>query len=124
MGIFRFFKKREGKPPVLLRCTNCRHECNINHDKIVILQLPRSPKSICTIMEECSICHIGFMLAVDYTDDDGKRYEYRKMRPKIKKLDHKIFTEPADGSSDDTIEDPDDLYDDSDDTDCYFFNDY
>jgi len=84
MAIFPFFKKKD---PVLLRCTECSYELDIPHKKVRSLIRQNKNDPVCTIKEPCHICHIGFMIPVNYTHSDGKQYLFDQLKPEIKNLD-------------------------------------
>lgn len=83
MDIFRFFKP---KPPVLLRCTHCYYEFDIPHKEVPLLIKRNKNDTVCPVKEPCHICHIGFMIPVNYTHN-GKLYLFSKIKPKIKNMD-------------------------------------
>jgi hypothetical protein len=59
-------------------------------EKELRLMARRSPPSApCPFSDPCHICHIGFMIPVDYKTDEGKRYLYENVKPLVKKLDPK-----------------------------------
>lgn len=100
MDIFSFFKK---KPPVLLRCTECSFEYELSQKEVRLLERQNSFDPVCTVKEECHICHIGFMIPVNYTDCFGKQYIFHEIKPKIKNLDpntlHERIFEHAEGEN-------------------------
>ena len=42
---------------------------------------------VCPVKEECDMCHIGFMVPVNYTNKHEKTYLFHEMKSKIKNLD-------------------------------------
>jgi hypothetical protein len=84
MGIIHFFSK---KKPVLLRCTNCYFEYDLSPREVRLLEKKNRQDPICSLKEECEICHVGFMIPVNYTDKNGKKYLYHEVKPEIKQLD-------------------------------------
>jgi len=42
---------------------------------------------VCPVKELCDICHIGFMIPVEYTDKQGNVFLFSEIKPKIKNLD-------------------------------------
>ena len=96
MDIFRFFKK---KAPVLLRCTECAYEYELSPREVRLLEKQNAHDTVCPVHEPCHICHIGFMIPVNYTDKNGKLFLFDKIKPKIKNLDpntvmERIFNDP------------------------------
>ena len=90
MDIFRCFRK---KPPVLMRCTECNYEFDLSMREIRLLAKQNAADPVCPIKEPCHICHIGFMIPVNYTHKDGKQYLFHQLKPKIKNLDPKTVME-------------------------------
>ena len=88
MGIFHFFSKKQ-KPPVLVRCTHCSYELPLLAREVRLLETRNAGDPVCSVKEECDICHIGFMIPVHYTDQHGKTYLFHDLKPKIKNLDPK-----------------------------------
>ena len=84
MAFIHFFSK--GKP-VLLRCTNCYFEYDLSPKEVRLLEKKNRQDPICPLKEECEICHIGFMIPVNYTDKNNKISLYHEVKPKIKHLD-------------------------------------
>ena len=84
MAFFHFFKK---KKPTLLRCTECYYEYDISSEEVCILMKQNKDDSLCPVKEPCHICHIGFMIPVNYTDKQGKQYLFHEIKPHIKNLD-------------------------------------
>lgn len=96
MAFFRFFKKEN---PVLMRCTECNYEYELSTREVRLLEKQNAHDLVCPCKEECHICHIGFMIPVNYTDKHGKQYLYHEIKPKIKNLDpnsvmERIFENP------------------------------
>lgn len=96
MDIFRFFKKI---PPVLTRCTECSFEYDLSPREVRLLEKQNANDAICPVKEPCHICHIGFMIPVNYVARSGKRYLFHEIKPKIKNLDpntvmERIFENP------------------------------
>ncbi len=85
MGIFNFFSKKN-KLPVLVRCTYCYYEFDLSPGEVRLLETQNARDPVCSVKEECDICHIGFMIPVNYTDKQGKTYLFHEMKPKIKNL--------------------------------------
>lgn len=85
MGIFHFFFKKN-KLPVLVRCTHCYYEFDLSPREVRLLETQNADDPVCSVKEECDICHIGFMIPVNYTDKRGKTYLFHEMKPKIKNL--------------------------------------
>jgi hypothetical protein len=99
MALIPFFNKP--KKPVLIRCTYCEYELEITAKEVRQLKRKYAHDPVCPIKAECDICHIGFMIPVDYVDRDGKCYIFNTIKPAIKNLDpdtvmDRIF-ENADG---------------------------
>jgi len=97
MGIFRFFVKEKG--PVLLRCTECNYEFDLSVREVRLLARQNVDDPVCPVKEPCHMCHIGFMIPVDYTDKTGKQYLFHEIKPKIRNLDpdtvmERIFDHP------------------------------
>ncbi len=86
MAIFPFFSKRN-KQPTLVRCTHCNYEFHLSPREVRILETQNVGDSVCPVKEECDICHIGFMIPVNYTDKLGNVYLFNEIKPKIKNLD-------------------------------------
>lgn len=96
MDIFRCFRKR---PPMLMRCTECNYEFEFSMREIRLILNKNAADPVCPIKEPCHICHIGFMIPVNYTHKDGKRYFFLQIKPKITNLDpntvgNRIFENP------------------------------
>ena len=85
MDIFRFFVKK--KEPVLLRCTECNYELDLSLREVCLLERQNVDDLVCPVKKPCHICHIGFMVPVNYTDKTGKQYLFHEIKPKIKNLD-------------------------------------
>ena len=86
MDIFHFFSKKH-RQPVLVRCTHCYYEFHLSPREVRLLEGKNADDPVCSVKEECEICHIGFMLPVKYTDKQGKTYLFHELKPKIKNLD-------------------------------------
>lgn len=86
MAIFRFFKKKN-KEPIVLRCTHCDYELDYSPREMLVLKKLSPDDTVCPFKVECDICHLGFMIPVNYTDKYGKRYLFHEIKPKIKSLD-------------------------------------
>ena len=84
MDIIHFFRKKQ---PLLVRCTNCYFEFDLSPREVRLLEKKNREDPICPVKEECEMCHIGFMIPVNYTDKTGKKYQYHEIKPKIKQLD-------------------------------------
>ena len=97
MDIFRFFKK---KPPILLRCTHCYYEFDLSLKEVRLIERQNSFDPVCTLKEECHICHIGFMIPVNHTDIFGNKYLFHEIKPKIKNLDPDTVMERIFGHTD------------------------
>lgn len=98
MDIFRFLKKPM-PTPIPMRCSHCNYELEFSTREVRLLQLKNPADPICSIKEACHICHIGFMIPVNFTDKQGKHYLFHKIKPKIKNLDtdtvmNRIFENP------------------------------
>ena len=96
MAIINFFKKY---PPALLRCTECDFEDEFSHQELRRLAKRQPRNSPCPFQTPCHICHIGFMIPVNYHAPDGKHYLFQNIKPLIKNLDQdtlmeRIFTHP------------------------------
>jgi len=96
MDISRFFRKKE---PVLMRCTECNFEFPLSQKEISQLEKRNAHDPVCSVQEPCHICHIGFMIPVNYTDKHGKHYLFDEIKPEIKNLDpntvmERIFESP------------------------------
>lgn len=90
MDILSCFKK---SPPVLLRCTECEYEDEFSLPELRRLAKHQPQDSPCPFQTECHICHLGFMIPVDYSAPDGKHYRFHEIKPKIKSLDPKTLME-------------------------------
>lgn len=86
MGIFRFFSKKK-RQPTLLRCTYCNYEFHLSPGEVRLLCTQNAGDPVCPAKELCDICHIGFMIPVEYTDKQGNVYLFSEIKPKIKNLD-------------------------------------
>ncbi len=84
MAIFSLFKKKE---PVPMKCTKCRYEYDLSPREIRRLEKQNAGDPVCPVKEPCHVCHIGFMIPVQYTDKTGKQYLFHKIKPQIKNLD-------------------------------------
>lgn len=91
MGIFHFFSK-EKKQPVLVRCTYCSYEFPLLPREVRLLETRNAADPVCPVKEECDICHIGFVIPVNYTDRHGNTYLFHELKPIIKNLDPKTVT--------------------------------
>lgn len=91
MGISHFFSK-DKKQPILVRCTHCSYEFHLLPDEVRLLETRNAGDPLCSIKEECDICHIGFMIPVKYTDKQGKVFLFHEIKPNIKNLDPKTVT--------------------------------
>lgn len=96
MAILNFFKKY---PPALLRCTECDFEDEFSHQELRRLAKRQPRNSPCPFQTPCHICHIGFMIPVNYQSPDGKHYLFQNIKPLIKNLDQdtlmeRIYTHP------------------------------
>ena len=85
MGIFNFFSKKH-KLPILVRCTYCYYEFDLSPREVRLLETKNAGDHVCSVKEECDICHVGFMIPVNYTDKRGKTYLFHETKPKIKNL--------------------------------------
>ncbi len=99
MGIFHFFSKEKKLPvsfdptqDMLVRCTHCTYEYHLLPEEVRLLETKNIGDPVCLVKQECDICHIGFMIPVNYTDRYGKTYLFHEIKPKIKNLDPKIVT--------------------------------
>jgi hypothetical protein len=97
MDISHFFVKK--KEPVLVRCTECNYEFDLSSREVRLLERQNALDSVCPVKEPCHMCHIGFMIPVNYTDKTGKQYLFCEIKPKIKNLDpdtvmERIFDHP------------------------------
>ena len=86
MGIFPFFSKKK-KQPTLVRCTHCNYEFHLSPREVRLLCSQNADDPVCPVKEECDVCHIGFMIPVEYTDKQGNVYLFNEIKPKIKNLD-------------------------------------
>lgn len=98
MDISRLFRK---KSPVVLQCTECTYELEYSPGEIRRLERKNASDPVCPIKDPCHICHIGFMIPVNYLAKDGKQYLFDEIKPKIKNLDpdtvmERIFENPDD----------------------------
>lgn len=96
MAILSFFKTY---PPTLLRCTECEYEDMFTYKELHRLAKRQPKNSPCPFQTECHICHIGFMIPVDYQSPDGKHYLFDYIKPLIKNLGQdtlmeRIYTHP------------------------------
>lgn len=99
MGIFHFFSKKQ-KPPIpfdpaqdmLVRCTHCSYEFHLLPEEVPLLETRNACDPVCSVKEECDICHIGFMIPLNYTNKHGKTYLFHELKPKIKSLDPNTVT--------------------------------
>ena len=85
MAIFPFFSKTI--LPVLVRCTYCYDEFYLSPREIRLLESQNALDPICPVKEECDMCHIGFTIPVNYTNNHGNTFLFHEMKPKIKNLD-------------------------------------
>lgn len=84
MAIFSLFKKH---PPILFRCTHCEYEFELTLKEVRLLEKLNKDDPVCQAKEPCHICHIGFMIPVNYTDKLGKQLLFHQIKPNIKNLD-------------------------------------
>ena len=84
MGIFSWFKKH---PPVLFRCTHCSFEFELPIIEVRLLEYQNLTDTVCQAKEPCHMCHIGFMIPVNYTNKQGKSFLFHQIKPLIKNLD-------------------------------------
>ncbi len=85
MATFPFFSNKI--QTVLVRCTYCYDEFYLSPREVRLLETKNTGDTLCPVKEECDMCHIGFMIPVNYTDYHGKTYLFHEMKPKIKNLD-------------------------------------
>jgi hypothetical protein len=83
MAIFRFFSKKK-RQPTLLRCTYCNYEFHLSPREVRLLCTQNAGDPVCPAKELCDICHIGFMIPVEYTDKQGNVYLFSEIKPKTK----------------------------------------
>jgi len=96
MAILNFFKKH---PPALLHCTYCEFEDEFTYRELRRLAKRQPRNSPCLFQMPRHICHIGFMIPVNYHAPDGKHYLFENIKPLIKNLDQdtlmeRIYTHP------------------------------
>ncbi len=84
MGFFNLFKNNQ---QVLLRCTECAYEEELSVREVYLLKKQNRNDSLCPFKEPCHICHIGFMIPVNFTDNHGKQFLFHEIKPHIKNLD-------------------------------------
>jgi hypothetical protein len=84
MGIMHFCRTRQ---KVLVRCTHCYFEDDLSPEEVYRLERENRNDPLCSVKEECDICHIGFMIPVNYTDKTGKTYRFHEIKPLIQPLD-------------------------------------
>ncbi len=70
-----------------MRCTYCYDEIELSLREINQLIRQNFNDKVCPIKEECHMCHIGFIIPVNYTDKSSKTYKYHEIKPKIINLD-------------------------------------
>ena len=84
MALFNPFPKKKS---ILFRCTHCFDEYELSTREVRILEKINHRNPICQAIEPCHICHIGFMIPVDYTNKQQKRFLFHQIKLKIKNLD-------------------------------------
>ncbi len=84
MAIFNLFEKQK---PILCRCTHCVYEFELTPKELRLLERQNHNDPVCPVKEPCHICHIGFMIPVNYTNKEGKQFLFHQIKPKIKNLD-------------------------------------
>lgn len=84
MGIFNWFKKH---PPVLFRCTYCYEELDLPFKDLCFLEALNPFDQVCRLKDLCHICHTGFIIPVNFTDNQGNRFLFHEIKPKILNLD-------------------------------------
>lgn len=97
MALFSFLNKNRN--PILMRCTQCYYEFDLSTKEVLLLELLNDHAPVCPVKELCDICHIGFMIPVNYTNKNGTSYLFHEIKPKIKNLDPntvlgRIFQDP------------------------------
>lgn len=70
-----------------MRCTYCYDEFELSAREIRQLLKQNSDDPVCQLKQECHLCHIGFIIPVNYTNPTGKTYKYHEIKPKINNLD-------------------------------------
>ena len=85
MGIFHFFSNK--KKPVLVRCSYCYDEFYLSPREVRLLETKNTGDPVCSVKEECDMCHIGFVIPVNYTNKYGNTFLFHELKPKIKNLD-------------------------------------
>ena len=68
---------------------------SISHQERYVYLRPKTPAILSVLskklalmkMGECDMCHIGFIIPVNYTNNLGKTYLFHEMKPIIKNLD-------------------------------------
>ncbi|MCR4321702.1 MAG: hypothetical protein NUV74_15365 [Candidatus Brocadiaceae bacterium] len=91
MATFPFFSNKI--QTVLVRCTYCYDEFYLSPREVRLLETKNTGDTVCPVKEECDMCHIGFVIPVNYTNKHGKTYRFHEMKPKIKNLDPNTVTE-------------------------------
>ncbi|MFQ6084571.1 MAG: hypothetical protein ACE5WD_14625 [Candidatus Aminicenantia bacterium] len=84
MAISNLFKKQKN---ILFRCSYCYFEYTLSLTQVRLLERLNHSDPICQPKEPCHICHIGFMIPVNYTNKQGKQFLFHQIKPKIKNLD-------------------------------------
>lgn len=87
----------------LMRCTYCYEEMDFSARQVRML-MATTYDPVCTIKDECHLCHTGFMVPVKYKDKSGNIYLFHEIKPKIKNLDpntvmERIFQHQENGNA-------------------------
>ena len=89
MGLLEFlFQKKEKGTPT--RCTFCKQEDLFFSAEIKASKARNASHTICDIIELCPFCWSGYQIPIDYTDKNGKNYQFKKIKHKIKNPDPRL----------------------------------
>lgn len=84
----RLFQKKEKGTPT--RCTFCKKDDLFFDEEIKASKDRNAFHPVCDIIELCPFCWSGYQIPIDYTDKNGKRYQFKKIKPKINNPDPKL----------------------------------
>lgn len=88
MGFFQLFHKNK---KVLLRCASCYAELELDIKQVRLIEKERTHDSICPVKQPCLNCLKGFLIPVNYTDENGKSYFFHNLKSKAGLMSEKYI---------------------------------
>jgi len=70
-----------------VRCTYCYDEFYLSPREICLLETQNALDPVCPVTEVCDMCHIGFIIPVNYTNKHGNTYLFHELKQNFKNLD-------------------------------------